>query len=82
MAPWRIGVTLALMLLAWRLLHLIFVVFQHAFLSSYVFLPGAQVSSTYWASIRFAFQATAVVAAAAGLLTVLLVLELQHAARR
>jgi ABC-type sulfate transport system permease subunit len=50
-------------LLGLALLRRLMVVFQHAFLNSYWYVPGAHVASTYWDAVRFALHATLLVVA-------------------
>jgi hypothetical protein len=61
--------------IAWRLLAGMWTVFQHAFLYSYYFVPGRQVASAYWGSVRFAFGATILVTALAAAVGALVLLQ-------
>jgi ABC-type Fe3+ transport system permease subunit len=63
-----IGLCLHLLGMIWKL-------FQHAYVGSYWFVPGAQVNQVYWSSLRFAFTATVTVVAVAVALAFLLFLE-------
>jgi hypothetical protein len=65
-----------------RLLAGTYALFQHAYLNSYWALPGAQVSPAYWASVRFAFEQTCLVAVSVGVLGSLAAWEVVRAAGR
>jgi len=65
-----------------RLLAGTYILFQHAYLGSYWAISGAQVGATYWASVRFAFEETALVGAGLGVLASLTVLEVGRAIGR
>lgn len=86
--PWRSGGLLppllaaAAVLVAVRLLAAVFTVFQHAYLNSYWLVPGSQVTTAYWAAVRFAFHVTVLVSVAIGLLVALIVVEIARAADR
>lgn len=62
-----------------RLLSGTYTLFQHAFLGTYLLVPGSQVQSTYWSSVRFAFHETVLVAAGVGVLACLAVVEVGRA---
>ncbi len=76
------GISGAGVLIGWRLLSGTFTMFQHAYLGSYWAVPGSQVPSAYWQSVRFAFGETVLVAMGVGALTCLTVFEVGRAARR
>ncbi len=59
-----------------------YTLFQHAYLGSYWAVPGGQVASVYWASVRFAFQTTVLVAAGMGVLGSLVWVEACRGLRR
>jgi hypothetical protein len=65
-----------------RLLSGTFTLFQHAYVGTYWALPGAQVSAAYWASVRFAFEETVLVACGTGILVAVTVAEVYRALRR
>lgn len=77
-----VGLAAAGALVGWRLLAGTYTLFQHAFLGTYWAVPGAQVASTYWASVRFAFEETVLVAAGVGILASLTVVEVSRAVSR
>ena len=65
-----------------RILIALFVLFQHAYLNTYWFVPGWRISASYWQAIRFAFHATVMVSIGIGLVFAIGVLELVRAVRR
>lgn len=89
-AAWRragddwipIGLSAAGILVGWRLLAGTYTLFQHAYAGSYWVVAGAQAGSVYWASVRFAFEETVLVAAGVGVLASLAVVEVGRASRR
>ncbi len=70
-----LGITAAGVVIGCRLLAGTYLLFQHAYLGTYLLIPGPQVSSAYWASVRFAFQETVLVAAGVGVLASVAVAE-------
>lgn len=68
--------------IGWRLLAGTYVLFQHAYLGTYWAVPGPQVTSAYWHSVRFAFGETVLVAGGIGILASIGVVEACRAARR
>jgi len=66
----------------WRLLAGTYALFQHAYLGSYWMVPGTQIHSAYWGSVRFAFGQTVLVAVGVGVLASLAVVEVGRAVRR
>ena len=66
----------------WRLLSGTYTLFQHAYLGSYWAVPGAQVTSAYWNSVRFAFEQTVLVAIGVGVVGSLAVVEVAKAVSR
>ena len=66
----------AIVLLGVLLLRGIFVIFQHAYLNSYLYVPGTRVTSAYWGAIAFALRSTvllvALIAAVATLAAIVL----------
>lgn len=65
-----------------RLLSGTYTLFQHAYLGSYWAVPGGQVASVYWGSVRFAFQTTVLVAVGMGALGALVWVEVGRGIRR
>ena len=65
-----------------RILIALFVLFQHAYLNTYWFVPGWQIGASYWRAIRFAFHATVLVSVGIGLVAAIGVFELVRALRR
>lgn len=90
LAVWRhsrgqwvpVGLSAAGVLIGWRLLAGTYVLFQHAYLGTYWAVPGPQVTSAYWGSVRFAFGETVLVATGVGVLASLTVVEIGRAVRR
>ncbi len=66
----------------WRLLAGTYELFQHAYVSTYWAVPGRQTAEVYWASMRFAFQETVLVAVGVGLLGSLALIEVGRLAGR
>ena len=77
-----VGLTAAGVLIGCRLLSGTYTVFQHAYLGSYLVVPGAEVRNVYWSSVRFAFHETVLVAAGVGVLASLAVVEVGRARAR
>lgn len=80
----RLAVVVLAVLAIWlcaRLLGAVWTVFQHAYVGSYWFVPGAQVNQVYWSSVRFAFTATVGVTLLGAACAGLLVLELARSRR-
>jgi hypothetical protein len=80
--PWALVLAASLALVALRLLALVFALFQHAYLDSLWFVPGARVAGLYWASVRFAFEATVLVSVGLGLALALVAVEVGRALGR
>jgi hypothetical protein len=66
----------------WRLLAGTYELFQHAYVGTYWAVPGRQTAEVYWASMRFAFQETVLVAAGVGVLGLLAIVEVGRLAGR
>lgn len=77
-----IGLTAAGVVIGFRLLSGTYALFQHAFLGTYLFVPGTEVRNAYWSSVRFAFQETVLVAAGVGVLASLAVVEVARTRAR
>ena len=69
-------------LLGILLLHGIWVIFQHAYLNSYLYVPGARVTSAYWAAIWFAVRSTVLLVALVAAVVTLVAVALGRARRR
>jgi hypothetical protein len=76
------GLAAAGVVVGWRLLAGTYHLFQNAYLGTFLFVPGAQVKAAYWASVRFAFEQTVLVAAGVGVLASLAILEVGRAVGR
>jgi hypothetical protein len=88
-STWRLGIrrggqaaapplTLALaagaILAGLALLRAIWVIFQHAYLNSYLWVPGTRVTNAYWGAVGFALRATVLVVALVAAVVVLVAL--------
>lgn len=80
--PLPIVIGVAVVLVGCRLLALVFTIFQHAYLNSYWFVPGARIAGAYWDAVRFAFHATVLVSVGVGLMAAFVLVELVRAIRR
>lgn len=69
-------------LVGWRLLSGTYTLFQHAYLGSYWAVPGYNVSSAYWGSVRFAFDQTVLVAVGVGVMASVAAVEVARAVTR
>jgi len=69
-------------LIGCRLLGGTYALFQHAYAGSYWAVSGAQAGAVYWASVRFAFGETVLVALGVGVLASLVAFEAARAAGR
>ena len=82
-AEWvPVALSAAGVVVGWRLLAGSYTLFQHAYLGTYWMVPGTQVNSAYWGSVRFAFGQTVLVAVGVGVLASLAVVEVGRAVRR
>ncbi|HVB09242.1 MAG TPA: hypothetical protein VNM16_02615 [Bacillota bacterium] len=61
--PVTLALAAAIALLGFILLRSLWVVFQHAYLNSYLYVPGTHITSAYWGAIGFALRATVLVVA-------------------
>lgn len=64
------------------LLRTIWVVFQHAYLNSYWFVPGSRVGNAYWGAVGFAVRGTVLVVALIAACLALAVAVLRSRARK
>jgi hypothetical protein len=63
LGPATLALAAGVVLIGIALLRAIWVVFQHAYLNSYLWVPGTRVTSAYWGAIGFALRSTVMVVA-------------------
>ncbi len=68
----------AVVLLGLLLLRGIWVIFQHAYLNSYLYVPGTRVTSAYWGAIAFALRSTVLLVALVAAVVALVAVVMRH----